>query len=182
MKETEEKVIALHLKSQRAFFASNETKDLTFRLEQLRKLKEVVLEYQERIQHALWDDLHKSPEEAYLTEISIVLSEIDNHTKHLKKWAKPKRVSIPLYLRPSSSKIIYEPLGIALIVAPWNYPFQLLFNPLIGAISAGCCAILKPSPDTPTVAKLMEEMISNTFLPNYITLVQGGKEIGRAHV
>ena len=145
MKETEENLIVQHLNSQKAFFAGNETKDVPFRLKQLRRLKEVVIEYQERIQHALWDDLHKSPEEAYLTEISIVLSEIDNHIKHLKRWAKPKRVATPLYLRPSSSKIIYEPLGIALIVAPWNYPFQLLFNPLVGAISSGCCAILKPS-------------------------------------
>ena len=136
MKETEENVIAQLLDSQRAFFASNETKNITFRLQQLSKLKRVVVEYQERIQHALWDDLHKSPEEAYLTEISIVLSEIDNHTKHLKKWAKPKRVRTPLYLRPSSSKVICEPLGVALIVSPWNYPFQLLFNPLIGAISS----------------------------------------------
>ena len=176
MNETKEKVIAQHLESQRIFFASNKTKSVSFRLEQLRKLKEVVLEYQERIQHALWNDLHKSPEESYLTEISIVLGEMDNHIKHLKRWTKPKHVSTPLYLRPSSSKIIYEPLGIALIVAPWNYPFQLLFNPLIGAISAGCCTILKPSPDTPTVAKLMEEMIAKTFPSNYITLVQGGKE------
>ena len=176
MKETEENIIAQHLDSQRAFFASSETKDVAFRLQQLSKLKRVVVEYQEKIQHALWDDLHKSPEEAYLTEISIVLSEIDNHIKHLKKWAKPKRVSTPLYLRPSSSKILYEPLGVALIVSPWNYPFQLLFNPLIGAISAGCCAILKPSPDTPSVAKLMDEMIAKTFPVNYITLAQGGKE------
>ncbi|NLZ94315.1 MAG: aldehyde dehydrogenase [Bacteroidales bacterium] len=176
MKETEEKVIVQHLESQRTFFASNETKSISFRLEQLHKLKEVILTYQERIQNALWDDLHKSPEEAYLTEISIVLSEIDNHIKHLKRWAKRKRVTTPLYLRPSSSKIIYEPLGIALIVAPWNYPFQLLFNPLVGAISAGCCAILKPSPDTPSVAKLMEEIIAKTFPTNYVALVQGGKE------
>ena len=176
MKETEENKIVQLLNSQKAFFASNETKEVAFRLKQLRKLKEVVLEYEERIQHALWDDLHKSPEEAYLTEISIVLSDIDNHIKHLKRWAKPKRVSTPLYLRPSSSKILYEPLGVTLIVAPWNYPFQLLFNPLIGAISAGCCAILKPSPDTPFVAKLMEEMIDKTFTTNYIALVQGGRE------
>lgn len=176
MKETEENVIAQYLDSQSAYFESNKTKDVAFRLKQLNRLKSVVIEYQEKIQHALWDDLHKSPEEAYLTEISIVLSEIDNHIKHLKKWAKPKRVSTPLYLRPSSSKIIYEPLGVALIVSPWNYPFQLLFNPLIGAISAGCCAMLKPSPDTPTVAKLMEEMIAKTFTANYIALVQGGRE------
>lgn len=176
MKETDERLITRSLESMNHFFASNQTKSIDFRVSQLRKLKKSILNYQERIQHALWDDLHKSPEEAYLTEISIVLNEIDYHIKHLKKWSKPKRVSTPIYLRPSSSKIRYEPLGIALIVAPWNYPFQLLFNPLIGAISAGCCALLKPSPDTPTTAKLMQEIIESTFSPNYITLVQGGRE------
>lgn len=176
MKETEENTIISHINNQRAFFATKQTKNVKFRLEQLRKLKDIVIEYEEKIQEALWKDLHKSPEEAYLSEISIVLNEIDYHIKHLKRWAKPKRVTTPLYLRPSSSKIIFDPLGIALIVSPWNYPFQLLFNPLIGAISAGCCAILKPSPDTPTVAKVMEEMIEKTFSDNYITLVQGGKE------
>ena len=128
MKETNESTIVNHLESQRTFFATGQTKDVKFRLEQLSKLKEVVIDYEARIQEALWLDLHKSPEEAYLTEISLILSEIDNHQKHLKKWAKPKRVKTPIYLRPSSSKVIHEPLGIALIVSPWNYPFQLLFN------------------------------------------------------
>ncbi|MDD2475333.1 MAG: aldehyde dehydrogenase [Dysgonamonadaceae bacterium] len=176
MNETPESIIIELLESQKAFFATHQTKDIKFRIKQLMKLKKVVLENQDKIQEALWNDLHKSPEEAYLTEISIVLSEIDNHIKHLKKWSKPKRVPTPIYLRPSSSKIIYEPLGISLIVAPWNYPFQLLFNPLIGSISSGCCSILKPSPDTPTVAKLMEELIAETFPTNYIALVKGGKE------
>ena len=176
MIETEENTIISYINSQRAFFATKQTKSVKFRLEQLCKLKKIVVEYEEKIQEALWKDLHKSPEEAYLSEISIVLNEIDYHTKHLKRWAKPKRVPTPLYMRPSSSKTIFEPLGVALIVSPWNYPFQLLFNPLIGAISAGCCAILKPSPDTPSVAKVMEEMIEKIFPEKYITLVQGGKE------
>lgn len=176
MKETDPKVIAQYIESQKAFFATHKTKDVSFRLEQLHKLKSVVLKNRERIQNALWSDLHKSPEEAYLTEISIVLSEIDNHIKHLKRWAKPKRARTPLYLRPSSSKIIYEPLGVALIVSPWNYPFQLVFNPLVGAISAGCCAMLKPSPSTPTIASLVEEMIVETFPSNYISIVQGGRD------
>ena len=120
--------------------------------------------------------MHKSPEESYLTEISIVTGEIDNHIKHLKKWAKPKRVSTPLHLLPSSSKIIYEPLGLSLIVAPWNYLFQLLINSLVGSISAGGCSILKPSPDAPTIAKAMQEMIDGTFESNYIAVVQGGRE------
>ncbi len=176
MIDTAEDTIVKLIAAQRAFFASHQTKDIDFRLTQLRKLKQNIQKYQERIQQALWVDLHKSPEEAYLTEISIVTSEIDNHIKHLKKWAKPKKVSTPIHLQPSSSKILFEPLGVALIVAPWNYPFQLLFNPLVGAISAGCCALLKPSPDAPAIAKVMEEIINETFDANYITVVQGGRK------
>lgn len=176
MEETSVDIIVQKLASQRTFFATQQTKAIEFRLAQLRKLKQTILQNQENIEQALWKDLHKSPEEAYLTEISIVTSEIDNHIKHLKKWARPKKVSTPIHLLPSSSKIIYEPLGIALIVAPWNYPFQLLFNPLVGSISAGGCAILKPSPDAPNIAKLMENMVAETFDSNYISLVQGGRK------
>ncbi len=176
MKETAEHIIVEHMVNQKAFFASHQTKDIAFRRKQLRKLKQAVLKHQKKIEDALWKDLHKSPEEAYLTEISIVTSEIDNHMKHLKKWASPKKVETPIHLKPSSSQLVYEPLGVALIVAPWNYPFQLLINTLIGAISAGCCSVLKPSPDTPNVAKVMEDMIVETFDPNYICLVQGDKE------
>lgn len=169
-------MIKKQLTQQRAFFSTQQTKDIGYRLTQLRKLKQLILDNQEKIEQALWADLHKSPEEAYLTEISIVISEINHHIKQLKNWAKPKRVSTPIHMFPSSSKIVYEPLGLALIVAPWNYPFQLLMNPLVGAISAGCCAILKPSPDAPNIAKVMEEMIAKTFNPDYIHLVQGGRE------
>lgn len=176
MQETAEHIIVNLLAQQRVFFATHQTKDIDFRLNQLRKLKKLVLQYEQKIADALWLDLHKSPEEAYLTETSIVLSEIDNHLKQLEQWAKPKAVATPIHLFPSSSKIIYEPLGIALIVAPWNYPFQLLFNPLIGAISAGCCSLLKPSPDAPNIAKVMQEMIAEAFDPKHICLVQGGRE------
>ena len=176
MEDTPKNIIIQHIESQRAFFSTNQTKDIGFRLKQLRKLKDVIQKNQKRIEDALWKDLHKSPEESYLTEISIVTSEIDNHIKHLKRWAKPKSVRTPLHLLPSSSKIIYEPLGVSLIIAPWNYPFQLLINSLVGSISAGCCSILKPSPDTPTIAKVMQEMIEETFESNYIVLVQGGRE------
>lgn len=176
MLETSGNTIKQILTHQKAFFATQKTKNIGFRLTQLRKLKQVILQNQEKIEHALWLDLHKSPEEAYLTEISIVVSEINNHIKHLRNWAKPKKVSTPIHLLPSSSKIIYEPLGNALIVSPWNYPLQLLFNPLVGAISAGCCSILKPSPDAPHTAKLMEEMVKENFDSNYIAVIQGGKE------
>ena len=176
MNDTAEQIIVEKLESQRAYFSTHETRDIGFRLTQLRKLRKAIDQYREKIEQALWDDLHKSPEEAFLTEISIVTGEIDNHIKHLKKWAKPKRVPTPIQLLPSSSKIIYEPLGVALIVAPWNYPFQLLINSLVGAISAGCCSILKPSPDAPTIARVMEEMIHEHFAPEYVSVVQGGRE------
>ena len=176
MRETAEEIIIRNLENHRAFFESQKTKDLDFRMSQLKKLKQAILDNQEKINQALWEDLRKSPQESYLTETSIVLSEIDNHIKHLKNWARSEKVSTPIHLFPSSSKIKYEPLGISLIVAPWNYPFQLLFNPLVGSISAGGCAVLKPSPDAPKIGLLMEEIITSTFDPHYISVVQGGRE------
>jgi aldehyde dehydrogenase (NAD+) len=165
------------LQKQRDYFATFATRNIKFRLENLKKFKTAVLKFEKPLAEALWTDLHKSYEEAYLTEISLVLQEIDNHIGHLKKWARTKKVPTPLPLLPSSSCIIYEPLGVALIIAPWNYPFQLLMNPLVGAISAGCCSMLKPSPYTPTVARVMEEMITANFDPNYICTVQGGRQV-----
>lgn len=162
-----------------SFFATHKTKDVNFRIGMLKRFKSAILANEQKITDALYADLHKSAEEAYLTEISIVLQEIDNHLKHLKAWAKPKSVPTPLHLLPSSSKIIYEPLGVALIIAPWNYPFQLLMNSLVGAISGGCCAMLKPSPYTPTVAAIMEEIIHQAFDTNYISIVQGGRDVNR---
>ena len=171
--------IATLVEAQRIYFKSNATKSLTFRKESLKKFKSAVLKYENRITEALWKDLHKSPEEAYLTEISIVLQEINNHLKHMGCWAKPKRVRTPLALLPSGSKILSEPLGSALIIAPWNYPFQLLINPLVGAISSGCCAVLKPSPYTPHIAAVMEELVKEIFDPSYVAIVQGGREVNQ---
>lgn len=168
-----------NLINQRMFFNENQTKSVGFRITQLKNLKEVILKNETKICDALYQDLQKSREEAYLTEIGIVLSEINYHIKNLNSW-KSKRVSSPLALFPSSSKIIYEPLGVVLIIAPWNYPFQLLINPLIGAISSGCCAVLKPSPDAPSIEKVFIELVNDTFEPNYVQAVSGGIEINQA--
>jgi len=176
MIDTAEILIIDLLAKQRVSFLTGHTKEIGFRLKQLCKLKQAIFKYREKIENALWEDLHKSPEECYLTEISLVASEIDNHLKHLKKWSRPQRVSTPIYMQPSTSKIIYEPLGVALIVAPWNYPFQLLINALVGAISAGCCSILKPSPDAPNTARVIEEIIVENFSSHYIAVVQGGRK------
>lgn len=176
MQETSNAIIDSLLKEHRSFFNSQKTKSVTFRLQQLQKLKKAIDKYEKKIEKALWKDLNKSKEEAYLTEISIVKNEIKFHQRNLKGWAKPKSVPTPLQLLPSKSRIHYEPLGVSLIVSPWNYPFQLLINPLIGAISSGCCAMIKPSPDTPTVAKVIDEMISDFFPKDYISVVHGAKE------
>ena len=167
------------LQKQRMYFNAGKTKDIQFRLESLKKLYAAILKYEKRITDSLWEDLHKSKEESYLTEISIVLQEIRYHIRHLKGWAKNDRVRTPLKLFPSKSEIVKEPLGVSLIIAPWNYPFYILMNPLVGSISAGCCTILKPSPSTPNVASVMEEFIRETFEDNFIGVVQGGREVNK---
>ncbi len=180
MEETSPIHITGLLEQQRGFFASGITQETAFRKEALKKFLLAIKAFEKPLSEALWTDLHKSPEETYLTEISIVQQEVRHHLAHLQRWAKPDQVSTPIQLFPSSGRLLYEPLGVALIIAPWNYPFQLLMNPLVGAISAGCCAMLKPSPYTPSVAKVMEEMIARTFDPGHISVVQGGRNVNGA--
>ena len=163
--------------AQREFFSSGETRSYQFRKEQLKTLQRALKEYEKPLCDALWKDLHKSYEEAILTELSIVKGEISNHLSHLKKWMKRKRYSTPIKMFPSSSYVVTEPLGCSLIVSPWNYPVQLLLNPLVGAISAGCTAILKPSPYVPNVSNILAEMIEKYFNKNYIAIIQGNREV-----
>lgn len=166
--------------AQKAFFRSGKTLDIDYRLSALKRLKAAIKRWEKPLIEALWADLHKSYEEAYLTELSIVLGEIDNHIRHLKGWASPKRCPTPLKMFPSRSKVISEPLGNSLIISPWNYPVQLLFNPLVGAISAGCTAILKPSPYVESVSKVIEKLISESFDEEYIAVVQGNRDVNTA--
>lgn len=169
--------ILQRIEAQRTYFRSGATRSYAFRLKQLQRLEKALSKWEKPLAEALWQDLHKSYEETYMTEISIVRGEIRNHLKHLKRWMRPKRVSSPLKLFPSRSRIYSEPLGCALIIAPWNYPVQLLLNPLVGAISAGCTALLKPSPYVPNVSRTLEEMINECFEQPYIALVQGNREV-----
>ncbi len=164
---------------QKQYFRSGATLPLCFRRQMLSKLSEAMHQYEKPLAEALWIDLHKSYEEAYLTELSIVYGEIRNHLKHLRCWAKPERKSSPLAIMPASSRIVKEPLGNALIIAPWNYPVQLLLNPLVGAISAGCTAMLKPSPYVPHVSAVLTEMIQSTFPAEYIAIVEGNREVNQ---
>lgn len=168
------------LQQQREFFASGQTIEIRFRKEMLRRLLNAMELWEEQLAGALWKDLHKSYEEAYLTELSIVKGEIKSHLKNLSNWAKPEKVPTPAKLTPSKSRIVKEPLGCALIIAPWNYPVQLLLAPLVGAISAGCTAMLKPSPYTPATSKVLEEMILQTFPSKFVSLVQGDRTVNTA--
>jgi aldehyde dehydrogenase (NAD+) len=146
----------------------------------LLNLLSAIEKWEDRLAEALWTDLHKSYEEAYLTEISIVKTEIKTHLRKVSGWARRKKVHSPLKLFPSRSYIVKEPLGNSLIISPWNYPVQLLLNPLVGAISAGCTAVLKPSPYVPNVSKTIEEMISEAFDERYISVVQGNRTVNAA--
>ena len=166
--------------AQRRYFASNATLPRKFRKEQLKKLQKALKEWEKPLCEALWTDLHKSAEEAIMTELSIVNGEIRNHLSHLRSWMKSRSVGTPLKMMPSRSCVVCEPLGNALIISPWNYPVQLLLNPLVGAISAGCTAILKPSPYVPNVSRVIGEMITTTFDTQYIAVVQGNRDVNSA--
>ena len=164
-------------KAQKAYFRSGATLDIKFRKQMLRRFLAALDKWEQRLYDALWKDLHKSYEEALLTEVSIVKAEAKMHLKHLSAWAKRRKASSPLKMFPSKSYVVKEPLGNALVVSPWNYPVQLLLNPLVGAISSGCTAMLKPSPYVPTVSQVIEEMISETFDSEYVAVVQGNREV-----
>lgn len=168
------------VEKQRTYFRTGATLDIRFRKQMLRRFLEAFEQWESRLTDALWTDLHKSYEEAYLTEISIVKAEIKTHLRKLSSWSKKRRVSTPIKLFPSQSHIVKEPLGNALIIAPWNYPVQLLLNPLVGAISSGCTAMLKPSPYVPTVSNTIAAMIAETFPEEYVALVQGNRDVNTA--
>ena len=177
MTHTSIEYIATVRQEQKEYFKNGATLEVKFRKAMLNRLLAAMEKWEKPLTDALWKDLHKSYEEAYLTEISIVKGEIRTHIRNVDKWARRRKAPTPLKLFPSRSHIVKEPLGNALIISPWNYPVQLLLNPLVGAISAGCTAVLKPSPYVPTVSKVIEEMIAETFDKKYIAVIQGHRDV-----
>ncbi len=165
---------------QKEFFRTEQTKDINFRIASLQKLREAIRFKEKEIMAALREDLNKSDFEAYTTEIGFVLAELRFTINNLRSWAKPKKVKTPKTHFGSTSYVYSEPYGTALIIGPWNYPIQLAIGPLIGAIAAGNCAIIKPSELTPKTSELLEELIRNLFPENYISVVQGGVETSQA--
>ena len=165
--------------AQKAYFRTGATLDVKFRKEQLRKLYRALKHWDKAICDALWTDLHKSYEEAYLTETSIVLAEVKEAIGKVGNWSRREMKLPTMAVLPAMSYVVKEPLGTTLIVSPWNYPVQLLLCPLVGAIAAGCTAVLKPSPYVPTVSKVIGEMISETFDEKYIAVVQGNRDVNK---
>ena len=165
---------------QESYFRSGATLDVRTRKANLVAFEKAVLKWEKPLCEALWKDLHKSYEESYIAEVSILLGEIRTHIRNVGKWTRPQRRPTPMKLFPSRSKIISEPLGTALIISPWNYPVQLLLTPLVGVISSGCTAVLKPSPYVPEVSDVIEKMIRDTFPEEYVAVVQGDRDVNTA--
>jgi len=162
----------------RDYYDSGGTRPYAFRKQQLQKLKSLILQNEKQLHEALYTDLKKSPEESWVTETGFLISEINSALKNLAQWMEPEKVKTNLVNFPSSSYVTREPLGVVLIIGPWNYPLQLLFTPLVGAIAAGNCAVVKPSEFAPATAAVMNRIIDENFSQEYILFIQGeGAEI-----
>jgi aldehyde dehydrogenase (NAD+) len=166
-------VISTIYQQQKDFFDGGQSRSIPFRKEQLRKLKAAILDHEEEINAALYQDLRKSEYESFGSETGQVIKEIDFTLKNLDRWAKPQSVSTPMMFLPSSSRIYRDPLGIVLIIAPWNYPLLLTLSPLISAIAGGNTAVIKPSEEAHHTAMLIEKIITGIFPPSYVHVVQG---------
>ncbi|MGF9889310.1 aldehyde dehydrogenase [Priestia megaterium] len=167
-------------KKQLSFFNSGKTKDVAFRIETLKKLRELVVRHEEDILKAVKADLNKPEMEAKRAEVGLVLSEIDFAVENLAEWAAPKEVETPSTHAGAKSSIYQDPYGLALVIAPWNYPFQLAVSPVVGAIAAGNCVVLKPSELTPHTSSLLAKMFNENFPEEYMTVVEGEVETSTA--
>ena len=168
------------VEKQRRFFQSKKTKELSFRLQALQKLKKIIQIYETEILAALKQDLNKSEFEAYTSEVGFVLKELTDTIKQIHSWAKPRKVKTPITHMGSSGSIHYEPYGVVLIIAPWNYPFQLAIAPIIGALAAGNCVLLKPSELAPNTSAILAKLVKEIFTEEYVSVVEGGIETSSA--
>jgi aldehyde dehydrogenase (NAD+) len=161
------------LQQLRNFYDGYHTRSYQFRKQQLQKLKAAILQHEKDLYDALYSDLKKSPEESWVTEIGFLIAEINHTLKHLHRWMKPQKVPTNLMNLPSKSFVYKEPLGAVLIIGPWNYPLQLLFTPLVGAMAAGNCVVLKPSEFAPATSAVMKKIIEENFSKDYILYMEG---------
>ena len=172
----EEQKIKKLVEEQRAYFMSGKTKNINIRLKALERLEQAIKKREKEIHEALKKDLNKAPMESYMSETGMTYAELSYVKKHLRRWAKPHAVITPLAQFHGKSFSYPEPYGVVLIMSPWNYPFMLSLEPLIGAIAAGNCCIVKPSAYSPNVSKVICSLIRETFPRKYIAVVEGGRE------
>ncbi|WP_422477668.1 aldehyde dehydrogenase [Pleomorphochaeta sp. DL1XJH-081] len=168
------------IENQRTFFQQGGTSDIKLRKRYLSRVKIIIKQEEQKILDALASDLHKNNFEAYMSEVGLVLDEIGYILRHMERWAKPKRVRTPLTQFPAKSFIMAEPYGVVLVMAPWNYPFLLCMAPLIGALCAGNTVVLKPSAYAPHTSKVIAQLLGKIFDPEYVAVVQGGREENEA--
>ena len=178
-RQVQEELTAL-VQSQKDFFAQGETAAPEWRINQLKKLYDSLKRHEEDIYTALHDDLLKSPFESYTSEIGLIFSEITNQIKHLKKWSKPKKISLGIVSFPAKGRIYPQPRGTVLIMSPWNYPIQLSLCPLIAAIAAGNTVVLKTSEYSTASTRVLSQILSDSFDPNFVALVEGGYQQNQA--
>ena len=165
------------LQSQREFFDTHQTKPLSFRKQQLRVLLDLLIKHENEFTNAIQKDFSKPELETFVSETGYLINEIKHTLSNIENWATPRPVTGSILSFPSSNKIYQEPYGVCLIIAPWNYPLALALSPLIGTIAAGNCAVIKPSELTPYTTRLLSNLISSNFDPDYIKIVEGGKEV-----
>ena len=173
-KELSQEEAGLILEKQNEYFNSQATKDVDFRIAQLKLLKSSIKRYEEQIVEALKKDLGKHKCESYATEIGFVYNSISYIIRNLRRWMRPQKKRTPLFLMPAKSYVVSEPYGSVLIIAPFNYPFQLVFEPLAGALAAGNTAVIKTSELAPNVSKVVKNLIEETFSGQYVKCVEGG--------
>lgn len=164
---------------QRAFFDKGVTKEYGFRMQALIRLERALDEWEEDLKEALWQDLHKSPSESYMTEIGLSGSELKYVKKHLASWMRPTHVLPSWGQLPARTFTVAEPYGVSLIMAPWNYPVLLCLEPLINAVAAGNCVVLKPSAYAPTVSAVLNDMLSSIYPKKFVTVVEGGRDVNQ---
>lgn len=163
------------VEAQRKFFSTGKTLDIKFRIEALDMLKETIRTHETELLEAIRTDLGKSASESYMCEVGLALAKITHIKKHIRSWSRTRRKLTPLTNFHAKSMIVQEPYGVVLIMSPWNYPMLLTIEPLLGAIAAGNCAVVKPSAYSPETSKVIQQLISQTFEPEYITVITGGR-------
>jgi len=168
------------ISQQRSHFSTGQTRSLNFRRTQLKQLRTALVAAEADILAALKADLGKCAVEAYASEFALTLGDIDTVLKHLPRWMKSRQVKIPLVFQPASGQVVPEPLGVVLIISPWNYPLHLALGPLVSAIAAGNCVIIKPSEISPHTSALVAQLVARVFSPSYVHVIEGGVDTAQA--